>query len=147
MKRTSLVLLLLFISAGIYAQAPINRGERQLNTGIGFAGWGIPIYAGMDFGLVQDFSAGFKASYYTENSDFAGYGLLDYHFNRLLNIPSQCNAYLGAGVGYVFTNANGLYFNLHAGGRYFFTDDFGINLEFGGGVAGAGNIIGITYKF
>jgi hypothetical protein len=42
---------------------------------------------------------------------------------------------------------SGLGLGAQIGGRYFFKDNFGLNLEFGGGNALSGGKFGITYIF
>ncbi|WP_366185107.1 hypothetical protein [Flavobacterium ovatum] len=46
----------------------------------------------------------------------------------------------------IYNGAENLGLGLQIGGRYFFTDRFGINLQFGGGNVTSGGKIGITYK-
>ena len=86
----------------------------------------------------------------------------NYHFNRLLRLPRQLDLYAGASLGFFFgstsTSSNwdreytgdsysGFSAALQTGARYFFTDNFGVNLELSGGVLTSGLKAGITYKF
>ena len=85
----------------------------------------------------------------------------NYHFNRLLRLPRQLDLYAGASLGFFFGSVtssegnikytgddySGFSAALQTGARYFFTDNFGVNLELYGGVLTSGAKAGITYKF
>ena len=83
----------------------------------------------------------------------------NYHFNEVLDIPSEWDFYAGANLNYYNWNSkyNGVSNNysdednfgigLQVGGRYFFSDNFGVNLQVGGGNVVSGAKIGITYIF
>ena len=164
MKKLSFIILVSFItfSAG-FAQSPLGKGSKQLNAGIGFSGWGVPLYVGMDFGVHQDITLGFEGSFRSYNQNFTGTrynsniigfsGNGNYHFNRVLNIPSDWDFYAGLNLGfYIWSspndypghNASTLGLGGQIGGRYFVSDRFGLNLEFGGGNAFSGGKFGIT---
>ncbi|REK07026.1 MAG: hypothetical protein DWQ44_08250 [Bacteroidetes bacterium] len=166
MKRIfTLLFLLSAISLETFAQAPLQKGEKQLNAGFGFSNWGLPIYAGVDFGVHQDITVGPQISFRSYREKFRdiryGHTIIvlgatgNYHFNTLLNIPSEWNVYAGLSLGYfiwsspsayIGSRGSGIGLDAQIGGRYFFSDQFGLNLEFGGGTT-AGGKIGITYKF
>jgi outer membrane immunogenic protein len=129
-------------------------------------GWGIPIYVGMDFGVLRDLTLGFEGSFRSYNQNYTNtkyhhsiIGLSvngNYHFNTLLNIPENWDFYAGLNIGYYFwsspsdypgTGSSGLGLGAQIGGRYFFSNNFGLNLEFGGGNAFSGGKFGITYIF
>ena len=83
-------------------------------------------------------------------------GNANYHFNRVLDIPSNWDFYAGLNIGfYAWTSPNdypgegssGLGLGLQVGGRYFINDNFGLNLEVGGGNAFSGGKFGITVLF
>ncbi len=166
MKKAIYLLGFILISSLAFAQAPLSKGEKQLNAGLGFSSQGIPIYAGMEFGIYQDITVGFEGSFRFYSESYGQYsyshtifGILgrgDYHFNRLLEIPSNFDFYAGANIGFnIWTSpaeyggsqASGLGFGLQIGGRYFFQKNLGLNLEFGGGNSLAGGKFGITYLF
>jgi len=167
MKKASIIILLsvIFVLA-VNAQSPLAKGGKQLNAGIGFSGWGVPIYVGMDFGVYKDVTVGFEGSFRSYNERIAGtnYGSTiigfsgngNYHFNSLLEIPNQWDVYAGLNLGYYFwtissdypgTEASGIGLGAQIGGRYFFKNNFGLNLEFGGGNSISGGKFGITYIF
>jgi len=166
MKKYYLSLILVFLTGMIYAQNPIPRGTTQLNAGVGFSSWGVPVYVGLDFGVGGDLSFGPELSFRNYHEDWlnnrynssvigiSGNG--NYHFNRIMNIPSNWDFYAGLNVGfyvwkspdgYPGNNASGLGLGGQIGGRYYFTNRFGINLEVGGGNAFSGGKFGISLKF
>jgi len=163
MKKFSIVLSFLVVSVlSINAQAPLNKGGAQLNAGFGFSGYGIPIYGGVDFGVAKDFTLGVEGSFRSYSDGWGNYtvfGFLgngNYHFNSIMQIPSEWDFYAGLNLGfYAWSTPNGyngphssgLGLGLQVGGRYFFTPKFGINLEFQGGNTISGGKFGITYRF
>jgi outer membrane immunogenic protein len=167
MKKLFIILVLstvfLYTVGAQYQSEP--RGV-QLNAGTGFSYWGIPIYVGLDFGVHPDVSIGVESSFRSYNQGFTDsryrstiMGLStngNYHFNRLLDIPNYWDFYAGMNIGYYFwftpnnypgTGASGVGIGAQVGGRYFFNDHFGLNLELGGANTFAGGKFGITYKF
>ena len=164
MNKKILISALLLTSFLSFAQAPLEKGNLQLNAGFGTSGWGTPIYVGLDYGLGNNFTIGAEGSYRSYES--LGYkstiigiqGNTNYHFNELLDIPSKWDLYAGLSANYYTWNfedeiaedlVDNSNFGIGAqiGGRYFFSDNFAINLEGGGGNATSGGKIGITYKF
>ena len=172
MKKLILMIALGFISTAAFAQAPLEEGRIQLNGGIGISNsdWGIPVYFGLDYGIARDWTLGGQISfqtneepyhhdgyYYNDNSSAIGIGANgNYHFNRILDMPSKFDFYAGANLTLFLWNydnhdyhadhdAVGL--GLQVGGRYFFTDKFGINLELGGNTGTTnGAKFGVTFK-
>jgi outer membrane immunogenic protein len=166
MKKISIIILLsIFSIVTLNAQA-MGKGSRQLNAGLGFSGWGMPVYVGIDFGLSKEFSLGIEGSFRSYSNNWGGgsyshtiFGFLgnaNYHFNTIMNIPSDWDFYAGlnlgfyswsSSAGYAGSGNSGLGFGLQVGGRYYFNNKFGINLEFEGGNSISGGKIGITYKW
>lgn len=165
MKKISLVFVLSFIAfAASLAQGTLGKGGKQLNAGVGFSGYGVPVYIGADFGVHESITIGPRVSHRTWNRSFTGFKYKqnltvisfngNYHFNQLLDLDSPWDLYAGLTLGYyiwsgdeyVGAKASGIGFDAQIGARYFFSDRFGVNLEFGGGYA-SGGIFGITYKF
>ena len=166
MKKLSTIILFSFITFfTLNAQNKLDR-SKQLNAGIGFSGWGVPVYFGMDFGLSHDITLGFETSFrsYYENYEHTGYnsaiigisGNGNYHFNKVLNIPKNWDFYAGLNIGvYLWSSPNNypgegtsdVGLGAQIGGRYFFKDNFGLNLEFGGGNEFSQGKFGITYRF
>lgn len=78
----------------------------------------------------------------------------NYHFNTLLDIPQEWDLYAGLSLGFVSVSSpsaykggtvSGLGLDLQIGGRYYWNDRWGVNLEFGGGNAASGARIGLSY--
>jgi outer membrane immunogenic protein len=167
MRKTIIILIFPFITfLTAYSQSPLGKGNHQLNAGIGFSGWGVPLYVGFDFGVQKDFTLGIEGSLRSYDENYSGskykssiFGLLfngNYHFNRILEIPSNWDLYAGLNIGYFFwstspdypgTASSGLGLGAQVGGRYFFSKNFGLNLELGGSSAFSGGKFGITYIF
>jgi outer membrane immunogenic protein len=157
MKKIA-ILLAVFTFGFANAQAPLEEGALQLNAGFGASGWGTPVYVGLDYGIAPNFTLGGELSYQSYNTAGYNYSILgiqangNYHFNEVLDIPSEWDFYAGANLNYFNWNEKyydgnkSLNLGLQIGGRYFFTDRFGVNLQFGGGNVVSGAKIGITYK-
>ncbi len=166
MKKSILVVAFLLISGFMFAQNPLAKGQAQLNAGVGFSNWGTPFYIGFDYGVHPDISLGAEFSYRSFNENWGNYkyhqsvmgfsGNANYHFNTILSIPSNWDFYAGVNIGFYHWNSpdgydgdhtSGLGLGGQVGGRYFFNDKFGLNLEFGGGNAFSGGKFGLTIKF
>jgi len=163
MKKFSCFLLLIVLVAfnKTYAQSALPKGEKQLNAGLGFSNFGTPIYAGVDFAVHDDVTVGPQISYRNHNDFGFDFNILviagtaNYHFNTLLEIPSNFDVYAGLTLAYYNwsspngfggSNASGIELEAQIGGRYYFDSQWGVNLEFGGGNASGGKV-GISYKF
>ena len=165
MKKQFLVLILLISASAIYAQRPISQGQTQLNVGVGLSSRGVPVYFGFDHGVHPDVTLGAELSYRGYNDHWKDHkyhhnifgfsGNVNYHFNNILNIPSPWDFYAGLNLGFYNWNSpekyggshtSGLGLGAQIGGRYYFNNKVGINLEFGGGNAFSGGKIGLTIK-
>lgn len=161
-------LLAVFTVGYTNAQAPLEKGAFQLNAGLGTSAWGVPVYAGVDYGLVDNVTLGAELSFQTYNRN-VGFGDANstivgfqangnYHFNELLEMRSEWDFYAGANLNFFnwSTKINGVKndfydstapeLGLQVGGRYFFNDKFAVNLQIGGGNVVGGIKAGITYK-
>lgn len=149
----------------VFAKGPISEGQAQLNLGLGFSSWGVPVYAGLDFGLSRDVSLGAEVSYRSYREDYHDHkydhsvtgisGNVNYHFNHILSIPEDWDFYAGANVGYYIVQKqddypgdynSGLGLAGQVGARYYFTNSVGVNVEFGGGNAFSGGKLGLSIK-
>jgi outer membrane immunogenic protein len=165
MKRQIITIGFIFLVSLAFAQNPIEKGHGQFNAGLGFSSWGVPIYIGFDIGVHRDITVGGELSlrFYddryrdiTYNQSIIGIsGNANYHFNTLLKIPRNWDFYAGLNLGfYIWSNednyagphSSGLGLGAQIGGRYYFTDKFGINLEFGGGNTFSGGKFGISVR-
>jgi outer membrane immunogenic protein len=167
MRKSGIIILLSVITViALNAQDSTSRGNKQLNAGFGFSGWGVPIYVGMDFGVQHDITLGLEGSFRSYGQNFTGTrynstiigfsGNGNYHFNRILEIPSQWDFYAGLHLGFFFWSSPTNYpgngtssvgGGAQIGGRYFFSNSFGINLEVVGSNYYAAGKFGITYRF
>ncbi len=166
MKKNYLIIILIICALPVLAQSPIPKGKSQFNAGLGLSSWGVPVYLGLDFGVHDDITVGAELSYrgYHDRINSVKYdhsvigisGNGNYHFNSLLNIPSNWDFYAGLNLGfYIWESAkdypgshtSGLGLGAQVGGRYYFTDGVGVNLEFGGGNAFSGGKVGISILF
>lgn len=136
----------------------LGIGNFQVNGGLGFSNWGIPISIGVDYGIIENITIGAEMSYRTKSS-YSAFGISingNYHFNTLLELPPEFDVYGGVNLGYYNWDvgnaiktpeySSGLGYNAQIGGRYFFDDQLGLNLEFGGGNVSGGKL-GVTYRF
>ena len=164
-KFLIVAIALLLVTSLSFGQGSLGKGRTQLNAGLGLSGWGVPVYVGFDYGVHPDITLGGELSFRSYNYPykgrdyshtiycFAGNG--NYHFNRILQIPREFDFYAGVTLGlYIWSSESGyngsehsgLYPSFQIGGRYFFDNNLGLNLELGGGRVSGGKI-GITYKF
>ena len=165
MKKLLVIIFLLSTAAITYGQNPLPVGKVQLNAGLGLSNWGLPVYVGLDFGVGQDITMGGEFSFRSYNDKFNGNGYnhsimgisgnFNYHLNRVLDISSDWDFYAGLNLGYYTwtsssdypgTGSSGIGLGGQVGGRYYFSDKVGLNLEFGGGNAFSGGKIGVTFK-
>lgn len=166
MKKVTVILsIILFVASYAHAQAPLGKGGKQFNAGLGFSSKGMPLYMGLDFGVHKDFTLGIEGSfrsysetwknYHYSHSIFGFSGNGNYHFNTILEIPSNWDFYAGLNLGFYIwsspsgyggSETSGLGLAGQIGGRYFINRKFGLNLEFGGGNAFSGGKFGITVK-
>ncbi len=151
MKKITIVFAFLMMSAMTFAQgeAPLSKGGKQMNFGLGF-GDGVPVYWGMDWAVHNDITVGGSASFNLDGFNYMAInGRGDYHWNRLIGIPSNWDFYAGANIGFkiAFDDAHtsGLDLKIHVGGRWFWSEKWGLNLEIGGGT-GFGTSLGVTMK-
>lgn len=165
MKQIIIMIVILLTVSTVFATNALAKGQTQINTGVGLSSWGIPVYIGLDYGIHQDVTLGAELSYqsYQEryhSSDYdhsitGVFGNANYHFNNVLEIPSDWDFYAGLSLGFIVwnspdeyhgSNTSGLGLSGQIGGRYYFTDVFGVNLELGGGNAFSGGKFGISLR-
>lgn len=161
MKKALLSLALLAAFSQLKAQGNLDKGKAQINAGVGLSGWGIPVYAGFDYGLGKSFTIGAEVSY--RNYDNLGFGFniigvlgnVNYHLNDVLNMPKDMDLYGGLNLGYYLYNSPAGYagsslstlgISGQVGYRYFFSNKIGGNIELGGGSAVSGAKLGVTIK-
>lgn len=165
MKKTFLAIVLM-TSSMLFAQSPLGTNGRQINFGLGF-GYGIPVYVGMDFAVHKDITIGPDLSFRSYNHKYGNLkydqtivGAVvrgDYHFNSIMNIPRNWDFYAGLNLGFVYLSdvdypgydgrTSGLGLGLQLGGRWYWSQNWGLNLEFNGGNIVSNGRFGVSYKF
>lgn len=165
MKKLMLSLSIVLISSLAFGQSALYVGSSQLNLGLGLSDSGIPVYIGFDHSVSRDVTLGAELSYraYNENwqNDYYNHNIIgisgnaNYHFNTIFGLSPRWDFYAGANVGfYIWTSPDG-YTGNHSssiglggqiGGRYYFNNSMGLNLEFGGGNAFNGGKIGLSFR-
>jgi len=148
MKKMFLSAVVLFACTAIYSQSPLPVGKAQINFGVAASQWGVPVYAGVDVGIHRDVTIGGELSYrsWRENwkNDYYRHGILgisgngNYHFNTLLNIPTKYDFYAGLSLGFYSWSSpdgykgdynSGVALDAQVGGRYYFNNKVGLNVE------------------
>lgn len=152
MKKYLFAIGLLLMTTAMFAGGPVNKGQLQLNAGVGLNTWNsLPLYVGLDYGVHPDITIGGELSFLTGAYDYNGKHYNNgvnisangnYHFNTIMSIPRNWDFYAGLNLGIL----HGFYLGAQVGGRYYFSN-FGLNLEFGGGSAFSGGKFGISYRF
>lgn len=157
--------LLVATASTSFSQNPIAKGQSQLNFGVGLSSWGIPVYIGLDHGVHSNVTLGGELSYHSYNDRYRdnkyNHSIIgaavnaNFHFNALLNIPSNWDFYAGLNLGFYHWNSpneyrgnynSGLGLGAQIGGRYYFTEKLGVNLELGGGSVFSGGKFGLSLK-
>lgn len=151
MKKLFLLFLGLLLTGLVFSQrngvAPLAKGENQLNFGTGFTSSGFPVFVSYDFAVHKDVTVTPQASV-KFNGDEVRFGAIvkgDYHWNYLIGIPSNWDFYAGASVGFDFGDDFYPNINIHVGGRWYWNEKWGLNVEFGGGNV-SGSVVGLSMK-
>lgn len=120
-------------------QAYSGKGDTKMHVGANFQSGGTGIVAGADFGLGENISIGFSTSYLlgveevtildkTIKPEFKDRIDAKVKFNanlgKVMTLPEQIDVYPGLDLG--VKNFGG-----HLGVRYFFSEGFGLQTEFG----------------
>lgn len=141
-------------------------GFKQVNFGLGVSTWGVPIYAGFDFGVSDRITLGPTVSYRRYdygryvgdryhssifNIGFRG----DYHYGgHIPALPEQLDLYGGLTLGYsawtdtydFYNSHDGIFLKVQAGARWYFTENWAANAEVSSG-SFSGLEIGLSYMF
>jgi hypothetical protein len=129
-----LIVMIFAVSGFVNAQAYKGKGDVKFQIGANFQNGGNGITASTDFGLGENMSFGFLASYLLNTTDIYGIPKFDdrvdvkARFNanlgNVFKISDKADIYPGLDLG--LRN-----FGAHLGARYFFTNGFGIYSEAG----------------
>jgi len=146
MKKVFTLLLLTVIGTTQAQQAFKGKGDTKINIGANLQNDGSGIQASLEFCLAENFSYGFVANYLLGVNEFSGFyngGTTPYtnekpdfkdrfdakfrinaNLGTVFNIDEKLDLYPGLSLG--LKNFGG-----HVGGRYFFTEGFGVFTELG----------------
>jgi hypothetical protein len=148
--RIAVLALLVCSVAQIQAQYALKTGNMQFNGGIGISNWGLPLYAGLDYGFDKNISIGGDISIRTFGAGLQGYTSIlglsangNYHFVELLGIDDIYDVYAGLDLGF-YTGLGIVNVGAHIGGRYYFKKNMAVNLELGGGNALSAGKVGVS---
>lgn len=162
MKKNLFLFVFALMGSFAFGQGTLEQGELQANGGLGFSNWGVPVFAGIDYGLTDEITVGGEISFRSKtvaSVKYTGLGFFantNYHFNKLLELPSVFDVYAGVSLGYYNWSTSvdvteskynsGTTFTGQIGGRYFFNHQWAVNLELGIG-SFTGGKLGVTYRF
>jgi hypothetical protein len=165
----TIVAFCLFAHSNLHAQ--YKKGDNLLNAGVGlgvFTYGGIPIGASFEHGITEDISVGAFFDYLSWKNSYLSYSYSwrfmyfgargSYHLNELLKLDNdKIDTYVGAGLGFRVVSTsdnlttgykgygNGIFYHIHAGGRYYFANNLAGFAEVGYGIAALK--VGLTLKF
>ena len=130
----------------------LGQGESALSKDGKQWNFGLPGYVGLDFAVHDMVTVGPKIVYelFNNNNTFKAGVVGDFHFNQLIGIPSNFDFYAGVSAGWRFKSddnkgTDGFDIGGQVGGRWFWSDKWGLNLEFGfSGFVGGG--LGVTMR-
>ena len=146
MKKFLLLAIIAVFSISAFSQVPISVGDKQLNFGIGNHGnrnfRSNVFYVGFDYCVFNDITIGgnLGLSFYSKSSisiiTFVPAFVGDYHFNTLIGIPSEFDFYAGLDLGLPvyfgdLTGTGDLDIGTHVGGRWYWDEKWGLNLQMG----------------
>ena len=153
------ITLLCLVSFGFInaQQAFTGNGDIKVNVGANLQDGGSGIQGSVDFGLGENFSFGFVANYLLGVDNFNGFyhnnptPYSDYkpEFQDRFDAKARMNANLSSVIGveqldvYPGLSLGLRNFGGHVGGRYFFTDGFGVFTELGFPIAKYGSNNGL----
>jgi len=137
MKKTILMIAFVAITSLSFGQA-----QKYLNIG----GLGTGLYASIEFPIASVITIAPQISTDYNFNALVFAGKANYYFDDIFGLPAEWDVYAGANVGYrVETNNDGFNWGIQIGGRWFWSDKWGINAEFGGGSGVIGGV-GVTMK-
>ena len=143
MKKVITLLFLVVFGTTQAQQAFTGKGDIRVNVGANLQDGGSGIQGSVDFGLGENFSFGFVSTYLLGVDNFSGPFRDTYltdekpEFKDRFDAKARINANLSSVIGVdqldIYPGLSlGLHnFGGHVGGRYFFTDGFGVFTELG----------------
>ncbi|KUJ61137.1 hypothetical protein AR687_14490 [Flavobacteriaceae bacterium CRH] len=155
MKKVITFLFLVSFGLTQAQEAFTGKGDIKVNVGANLQDGGSGIQGSVDFGLGENFSFGFVTTYLLGVDNYYGFYGVDYYndrkpeFQDRFDAKARINANLSSVIGVkeldVYPGLSlGLHnFGGHVGGRYFFTDGFGVFTEVGFPIAKYGSNDGV----
>ena len=151
MKKVITFLFLVSFGFTNAQHAFTGKGDIKVNVGANIQDGGSGIQGSVDFGLGENFSFGFVSTYllgvddYVPYNQIAGETYSKASFGDRFDAKARINANLSSVIGVeqldIYPGLSlGLHnFGGHVGGRYFFTDGFGVFTEIGFPIAKYGS--------
>lgn len=131
--RTLLIFIIVLASFNsLQAQNFTGKGDQKIQAGFNFYGYGTGIKASYDYGLNESFSIGVGANFFNSglySSGFFIFGRGAYHFQEIIDLPTELDVYIGAELGLIGNTHFGI--GGHIGARYEFTKNLSAFLEVG----------------
>lgn len=128
--------VMFFSGNSVFAQA-----ARQLNFGFVGVSYEIPIASAIT--IAPAAFTNFDLAYLTLGVK------ANFYFDDLFGLPNEWDVYGGANGGFALgldNNGNDFDLGLQVGGRWFWSDKWGVYLEGGGGKLGGNGGVGLTMK-
>lgn len=147
MKKIITLAFLLVFGFTQAQQAFSGKGDTKVNIGANIQDGGTGIQGSIDFGLGENFSVGVVSSYLLDVKQYDILGStikpefkdrfdakvrMNANLGSVINVDEKLDVYPGLSLG--LRNFGG-----HVGGRYFFTEGFGVFTELGFPIAKYGN--------
>lgn len=133
MKKSILLITVFAITQLSNAQAFQGKGDTKFQVGLNLQDGGTGITSTVDFGLGQNMSFGFLATYLLNANDRDG---ISSRFEDRADFKVRFNANIGDVIGlgdkmdfYPGLDLGTRNFGAHLGYRYFFTEGFGLYVE------------------
>jgi hypothetical protein len=136
-KIIALASIMTFSLSAVFGQA-----AKHLNVG----GLGTGLYASIEFPLGSTITIApqFATDYNFDKFIISAKG--NFYFDEIFGVGDAWDVYAGANFGWrLESNNDGAAWGIQIGGRWFWSDKWGINAEFGGGSGVLGGV-GITMK-
>jgi len=139
-------LFTIFALSGVLFFATQNDAQaqaaKQLNFGLIGVSYEIPM--GSTITIAPTAFTNFDLSFLTLGVK------ANFYFDDMIGLPSEWDVYAGANGGFALdignNNGNDFGIGLHIGGRWFWSDKWGVYLEGGAGNLGGNGGVGLTMK-
>jgi len=143
-----IILLSLFVFATMFTFGQANKG---LNFGLGLSSGGFPVYVNYDIPVGANLTIAPSVQANLNGFDWiTPAAKIDFYFDNMMDLPETFDFYAGGNIGFTIylgkaSGTSGLHAGIEVGGRWWFKENMGLNLEFSGGT-GFGTKIGLSMK-